>query len=97
CVVLAGAAAARAEVMRVEIAQRADVGTSGYEKIVGTIHFAVDPKNPRNRIVADLDKAPVDARGLVEFSSDLYILTPQATPRHGVSLVDGLNRVNKME
>jgi hypothetical protein len=96
CVVLAGAAAARAEVTRVEIAQRADVGTSGYEKIVGTIHFAVDPKNLRNRIVADLDKAPVDARGLVEFSSDLYILRPKATPGNSVALVDVLNRGNKM-
>ena len=31
------------EVTRVDIAKRTDVGTSGYEKIVGTIHFAVDP------------------------------------------------------
>jgi hypothetical protein len=96
CLVLAGRVTARAEVTRVEIAKRADVGISGYEKIVGTIHFAVDPKNPRNRIVADLDKAPVDARGLVEFSSDLYILRPKATPGNGVALVDILNRGNKM-
>jgi hypothetical protein len=87
---------ARADVTRVEIAKRADVGTSGYEKIVGTIHFAVDPKDPRNRVVADLDKAPVNAAGLVEFSSDLYILKPKATPGNGVALVDILNRGNKM-
>ena len=36
------------EVTRVDIAQRSDVGTSGYEKIVGTIHFAIDPGHPRN-------------------------------------------------
>ena len=65
---------AGAEVTRVEIARRADLGMSGYEKIVGTIHFAVDPKDPHNRLVADLDKAPVNAAGRVEFSSDLYIL-----------------------
>src|SRR5262245_27419430 len=94
CLVLAGAA--RAEVTRVEIAKRDDVGTSGYEKIVGTVHFAVDPKNPRNRIVADLDRAPVNANGLVEFSSDLYILRPKATPGNGVALVDVPNRGNKM-
>ena len=40
------ASVARAEVVRVDVAKRVDVGTSGYEKIVGTIHFAVDPKNP---------------------------------------------------
>src|SRR4051794_30389645 len=78
---------ARAEVTRVEIATRADVGISGYEKIIGTIHFAVDPKAARNRVVVDLDKAPVNANGLVEFSSDLYILRPKATPGNGAALV----------
>ena len=34
----------RAEVTRVDVAKRADIGTSGYEKIAGTMHFAVDPK-----------------------------------------------------
>jgi alpha/beta hydrolase family protein len=89
-------AAARADVVRVDVATRADVGTSGYEKIVGTIHFAVDPKHPRNRVVVDLDKAPVNDKGLVEFSSDLYILRPKATPGNGVALVDILNRGNKV-
>src|SRR3954453_668647 len=55
----ATAGVARAEVTRVEIATRVNLGTSGYEKIVGTIHFAVDPRHPRNRVVADLDKAPL--------------------------------------
>ncbi|HKB10259.1 MAG TPA: alpha/beta hydrolase domain-containing protein [Vicinamibacterales bacterium] len=87
---------ARAEVTRVEVAKRADVGTSGYEKIVGTIHFAVDPNSPRNRVVVDLDKAPVNAAGRVEFSSDLYILRPKVTPGNGAALVDILNRGNKV-
>ena len=88
--------AAYAEVTRVDIAKRADVGTSGYEKIVGTIHFTVDPKLPRNRLVVDLDKAPTNAAGLVEFSSDLYILRPTATPGNGAALVDIANRGNKV-
>src|SRR6185312_4734252 len=92
----AGAGVSGAEVTRVEIATRADVGLSGYEKIVGTIYFAVDPKAARNRVVADLDKAPVNATGLVEFSSDLYILRPKATPGNGAALVDILNRGNKV-
>src|SRR5205814_1569599 len=86
----------RAEVVRVDVAKRADVGKSGYEKIVGTIHFAVDPKNPRNRLVVDLDKAPVNAAGLIEFSSDLYILRPKTTSGNGVALMDVVNRGNKM-
>jgi hypothetical protein len=95
-VVLASAAAARAEVTRVDIARRADLGASGYEKIIGTIHFAVDPRHPRNRIVVDLDKAPVNAAGRVEFSSDLYILRPKPPRGNGAALVDVLNRGNKV-
>lgn len=87
---------ARAEVTRVEVATRTDLGASGYEKIVGTIHFAVDPKDPRNAAVADLDKAPVNAGGRVEFSSDLYILRPKAPRGNGAALVDILNRGNKV-
>jgi hypothetical protein len=89
-------AALHAEVTRVEIARRADVGLSGYEKIVGTIHFAVDPNDPRNKTIADIDKAPVNAAGRVEFSSDLYILRPKAPRGNGVALVDILNRGNKV-
>src|SRR5882672_10427398 len=40
------AGVARADVTRVDIKTRADVGLSGYEKIIGTIHFAVDPNDP---------------------------------------------------
>jgi hypothetical protein len=88
--------AARAEVARVEIARRADVGASGYEKIIGTIYFAVDPNQAHNRIVVDLDKAPVNRSGRVEFSSDLYILKPKAPRGNGAALVDVLNRGNKV-
>ncbi|MCU1384773.1 MAG: hypothetical protein JWL71_3470 [Acidobacteria bacterium] len=87
---------ARAEVTRVEVARRLDLGSTGYEKIIGTIHFAVDPKDPRNLGVVDLDKAPVNASGRVEFSSDLYILRPKAPRGNGAALIDILNRGNKM-
>lgn len=82
-----------AEVTRVEIARRADVGTTGYEKIVGTVHFAVDPKHPRNREIVDLDKAPMAADGRVEFSADLYILRPKAAGAgNGAALIEVSNR-----
>jgi len=93
---LALAATAGAEVTRVDVARRMDLGSTGYEKIVGTIHFAVDPRDPRNSRVVDLDKAPLDANGRVEFSSDLYILRPKAPRGNGAALVDVLNRGNKM-
>lgn len=87
------AGAARAEVTRVDIAKRADIGQSGYEKIAGTVHFTVDPKHPRNAVVVDLDKAPQTAEGRVEFSADLYIIRPKDPARgNGSVLVEVSNR-----
>jgi hypothetical protein len=86
---------AQAEVVRVDIARRADVGTSGYEKLVGTIHFAVDPADPRNTVIVDLDKAAT-SNGRVLFSADLYVLKPKDAARsNGVALVEVSNRGNK--
>jgi hypothetical protein len=93
----------RAEVTRVEVLRREDVlagksfGKTGpYEKIVGRVYFAVDPNNPHNKIIADLDKAPKNAQGNVEFSSDLYILKPKDPSRgNGVVFFDIVNRGNK--
>jgi alpha/beta hydrolase family protein len=92
-VMLTLAATGRAEVTRVEIVTRQDIAGSSYEKLVGTVHFAVDPKEAHNRIVLDLDKAPRNAAGLVEFSSDLYVLRPKDPARaNGAALVEVSNR-----
>jgi hypothetical protein len=75
---------AGARVRRVEIISRADIldgrafGLAGpYEKIVGRVYFAVNPDNLHNRLIVDLDKAPRNAQGEVEFSADLYLLKPK--------------------
>src|SRR5579859_443019 len=75
---------AHARVVRVEVTSRADIqegkpfGSAGaYEKIVGRVYFAVDPANLHNRQIVDLDKAPRNAHGEVEFSADLYLLKPK--------------------
>jgi hypothetical protein len=93
--VLLFAVDAAAEVTRVDVTRRAAVGISGYEKIVGTIHFAIDPQHPDNRVIVGLDKAPRSAAGLVEFSADLYILQPREWPSNGVALVDVVDRGRK--
>jgi hypothetical protein len=90
----------RAEVTRVEISSRQDVlggkafGTIGaYEKLSGKVYFAVDPNNPHNKIIADIDKAPRNSQGKVEFSADLFVLRPKDPSRgNGVLLFDVPNR-----
>src|SRR5262245_47783687 len=95
-ILLAAAPRAHAELTRVDVASRVDLGASGYEKIVGTAHYTVDPKEPRNRVIVDIDKAPVNAAGRVEFSGDIVILRPkQAGPAGSVALVDVVNRGRK--
>lgn len=89
-------ARAAAEVTRVDVIRRADVGTSGYEKIVGTIHFALDPAHPRNAVIVDLDRAAPGADRRVSFSADLYILRPKDPARsNGAALIEVANRGNK--
>ncbi len=93
-------AAIRAEVTRVEISSKTDVlsgkvfGAAGaYEKLWGKAYFAVDPANPHNKIIVDVDKAPKNAQGQVEFSADLFILRPKdASKGNGVVLLDVVNR-----
>ena len=95
-----GAVAARAEVTKVEISSRQDIlngklfGTAGaYEKLVGKVYFSADPNNDHNKIIADVDKAPRDREGKVEFSADLFILRPKdPTLGNGVALLDVVNR-----
>jgi hypothetical protein len=52
-------------------------GTAGpYERLVGTAHFEVDPRDPLNAVIVDLDKSPRNARGAVEFRTTVFILKP---------------------
>jgi hypothetical protein len=93
---LVSAVSVRAEVVRVDVSKRADIGSSGYEKISGTIHFALDPRDARNLVIVDLDKAAKSAQGRVEFSADLYILRPKDAARsNGVAFVEVSNRGRK--
>ncbi|MBN3787984.1 hypothetical protein G3N94_13905 [Burkholderia sp. Ac-20353] len=51
-----------------------DVGA--YEKLRGKAFGEVDPNDLRNAVITDLQLAPRNARGMVEYSMDIYILKP---------------------
>src|ERR1700727_3009933 len=85
---------ASAAVTRVEIASRADLPNSNYERITGKVYFAVDPNAKANQIVTDIALAPRNDKGLVEFSSDLEVLRPKAKG-NGTALVEISNRGGK--
>ena len=94
---------AAAEVVRIEVQTRSDLaegksyGLAGtYEKLVGKIYYEVDPNNSVNQIVTDIEYAPTNAAGKVEFSSDFYLIKPKNIEAgNGVVLFDVLNRGRK--
>src|SRR5437016_824792 len=51
-------------------------GVGQYEKIVGKAFGELDPRDPKNTVIVDLQLAPRNARGKVEYSFDFYILKP---------------------
>jgi len=69
-----------------------------YERQHGVAHYAVDPRAAAQRVVVDLDKAPRNDQGLVEFSADICILKPLDPRKGNRRLFFGYgNRGNKRE
>jgi len=91
------AATASAAVTHVVIIERGELSVyPGYERIVGKIHFAVDPKLAANRMITDIDLAPRNAQDRVEFTADLYMLKPVDPARgNGTALFEVSNRGGK--
>ncbi|HKA42612.1 MAG TPA: alpha/beta hydrolase domain-containing protein [Burkholderiales bacterium] len=61
-------------------------GVGQYEKIVGKAFGEVNPSDPRNAVIVDIELAPRNARGNVEYSFNFYILKP-------IDLAKGAHRV----
>jgi hypothetical protein len=90
-------ASAQAEVTGFEVENTLALGEfaerGAYEEITGTVRFAVDPADPHNALIADIELAPRNGDGKVEFSADLVIWKPVDIERgNGVTLVDIPNR-----
>jgi len=98
---LAVSLCARAAVTRIEVLEKSEVlggrefGKAGpYERVIAKAHFAVDPKAAANQQIRDIGLAPKNAKGLVEFAADVYILRPKGTG-NGVLLYEVSNRGGK--
>jgi len=79
-------------------ADGASFGSAGpYVRIQATAHGELDPKDTANAGIAMLDLAPRNARGMVEYDTDVFILRPADPARgNGVLLYDVTNRGNKL-
>jgi hypothetical protein len=73
-------------------------GAAGaYEKVAGTLRFAVDPTHPLHATICDLERAPRNAAGRVEFAADFAVLRPVDPARGNRGLLlDVPNRGRKV-
>src|ERR1700693_5287980 len=74
-----------------------EFGTAGaYVRIKGVARGTLDPNAPANAGIVDLDKAPTNAAGLVEYATDFDILRPKDALRgSGILVYDVPNRGSK--
>src|SRR2546425_4471657 len=80
----AAAAITSIEIQRTEsFAEGATFGATGaYVKVVGVARGELDPAAPANRGIVNLDRAPRNERGRVDYDVDFYVLRP-ADPNRG--------------
>jgi Alpha/beta hydrolase domain len=57
-------------------AARSFGAVGAYEKLRSKAYGEVDPRDPQNAVITDIELAPKNARGMVEYSTDIYILKP---------------------
>jgi len=84
CLVALSSGAADARITKIQITRTESPTFEGtafgavglYEKLVGRAYGEVDPKDPRNAVIVDIANAPKNARGMVEYDTDIYILKP---------------------
>ena len=70
--------------------------TGKFERIQGKAFGEVDPKAPGNVIIQDIALAPKNARGMVEYVTDIDIVRPADPARsNNILLFNVINRGNK--
>jgi len=72
--------------IQIEAIERFAAGRSfgdagSYLRIKGVAKGEIDPAAPENSVIADLGKAPRNARGMIEYETDFFILRPAELQR----------------
>lgn len=86
----------QAQVTRIEITARETLSSPAvdfqYETIRGQVYYTLDPADPANAAVTDIEYAPTNGNGLVEYSADFKLLVPSADIANGGLLYNVNNR-----
>jgi len=93
---------AAGEIVRIEITSRKPAlngqafGPAGpFEEIRGIAYGEIDPRDPKNAVITDIELAPKNSRGRVEYRTTFTLLKPvDMTKSPGVLLYNIVNRGN---
>jgi Alpha/beta hydrolase domain len=80
------------------IADGKSFGSAGqYERLIGRAFGELDPKDPHNTIITDIQFAPRNARGMVEYGTTFMLVKPvDLAKANGVLLYAVANRGNRI-
>ena len=89
---LVGAAAAHANIVKLEITRVEPAGPT-HERITGKAYGELDPADPKNAVITDIELAPRNARGKVEYVTTFTLVRPtEMMKASGVLLYTVVNR-----
>jgi hypothetical protein len=96
-VVVTEARVTRIEIIKVEPAPPGGTANAsaagGFEKITGRAYGELDPKDPRNALITDIQFAPRNARGKVEYIATFSLVKPvDMAKASGVLMYSVVNR-----
>jgi hypothetical protein len=102
-IVVLATAPAEARITRIEIAKTEPAfagqtfgAVGAYERLIGKAYGEVDPGAEANVLIQDIARAPRNARGMVEYVTDIDILRPADRSKgNGVLFFNIVNRGNK--
>ncbi len=101
CALASGPAAARVTEINVSAVEPFAAGhafgsAGAYERVKGTFKGELDPADPRNKVIVNIDKAPRNAAGRVEYEADFFMLRPLEAERGNRKIIyDVTNRGRK--
>src|SRR5438552_5757583 len=73
--VCCSAAVLDARVIRIEIS-KVEPAAPGFEKLSGKAYGELDPADPKNALITDIQSAPRNARGKVEYVATFALVKP---------------------
>src|SRR5438105_721236 len=75
-VIFALAIPVHARITRLVVEHTETLGPDGYQKLTGHVYGELDPRLPLNAIITDLESAPRNERGMVEYAATFTIIAP---------------------